>query len=52
MGKLFLVAIGYITGCMMFSFLFAVLMINWLFYPECNRITNDCFLVNEMWEEK
>lgn len=34
---------------MMVAALVNVLVINALFFPDCNRITNDCFLIQKLW---
>jgi hypothetical protein len=41
--------IGGAIACLIVAALFNVILINALFFPDCNRITRDCFVIDKMW---
>lgn len=41
--------IGGTVMCIIVAAIFNVVFINALFFPDCNRITRDCFLIEKMW---
>lgn len=41
-----------VLACLVITAVADVALINFLFYPECNRETRDCFLVQHMWGQQ
>lgn len=41
--------ISKIAFAILIAFIFNVIFINALFFPDCNRETRDCFLIEKMW---
>lgn len=44
--------LGRALACVMVMAIVDVALINFMFFPECNRITHDCFLVQHLWGAK
>lgn len=44
--------VGRVFACLIVAAIVDVAVINFLFFPECNRITRDCFLVQHLWGAK
>lgn len=44
--------IGYAVACLLIAAVFDIALINMLAYPDCNRETRDCFLVQHLWGAK
>lgn len=44
--------LGRALACVMVMAIVDVALINFMFFPECNRITHDCFLVQHLWGER
>lgn len=44
--------LGRALACVMVMAIVDVALINFMFFPECNRITQDCFLVQHLWGAK
>lgn len=43
---------GNALACLLIVALIDVAIINFLFFPDCNRDTRDCFLVQHLWGAK
>lgn len=43
---------GGVLACVIVAAMADVALINFMFFPECNRITHDCFLVQHLWGAK
>jgi hypothetical protein len=44
--------LGRALACVVVAAIANVALINFMFFPECNRITRDCFLVQQLWGAK
>jgi hypothetical protein len=44
--------LGRALACVIVMAIVDVAVINFMFFPECNRITHDCFLVQHLWGAK
>ncbi len=43
---------GYALACLLMAAIFDIALINMVAYPDCNRVTRDCFLVQHLWGAK
>lgn len=43
---------GNAVACLLIVALVDVAIINFLFFPDCNRDTRDCFLVQHLWGDR
>jgi hypothetical protein len=44
--------LGNIALCLLIAAIIDIAVINALFFPDCNRETRDCFMVQYLWGEK